>query len=460
MPLTYPPGVRSGYLQTIRAVVAGEEFDMLKFAHESQKTYGSYNFTRFGWVTFYIISEPDLVHDVLVNQAAKFYKLRLIKYALGPFLGNGLLTSEGDFWKRQRKLSQPAFHARRVENYADTMVEYTQRMLAGWHSGEKRRIDREMMKLTLNIVSKTLFDADVSGDADRVGELLTRVLEASNDRINAAIPLPEWLPNAKRDQMRRDVAELDVILQRFIDERRQSGEDRGDLLSMLLAAQDDDGSSMTDKQLRDELMTIFLAGHETTAMNLSWTWYLLSQHPEVVANLKAEVDTVLGDRPPTMADLANLPYTEMVIKESLRLYPPAPAVGREPIEDVQVGGYTIPKGAIINISVFAMHRNPAFFPDPETFDPQRFSPEREKDISRYAYLPFGAGPRVCIGNSFALMEARLILATMMQQVDIELVAGQSIVPKQLVTVRPQFGIEMHITRRQPQSRREHMPVMA
>jgi cytochrome P450 len=453
MTLTYPPGVRSGYLETIRAVLTGQEFDMLAFANESQKMYGSFNFTRFGWVTFYTLSDPELIHEILVNQASRYHKIRLIKYALGPFLGNGLLTSEGDFWKRQRKLSQPAFHSRRIENYADTMVDYAHKMLAGWKTGDKRRIDREMMKLTLNIVAKTLFDADVSGDADRVGDLLTRVLDASNDRINAAVQWPDWLPNAKRDQMRRDIAELDIILQRFIDERRQSGEDGGDLLSMLLAAQDDDGSGMTDKQLRDELMTIFLAGHETTAMNLSWTWYLLSQQPQAVAKLKTEVDRVLGERRATMADLAHLPYNEMVIKEALRLYPPAPGVGREPIEDVQIGGYSVPKGALINISFFAMHRHPAYFPDPEVFDPERFSPEREKDIPRYAYLPFGAGPRVCIGNSFALMEARLILATMIQQVELALLPGQQIVPKQLVTVRPQNGIEMSVTRREAQPAR-------
>ncbi|MEZ4672350.1 MAG: cytochrome P450 [Anaerolineae bacterium] len=453
MSLTHPPGVNSGYLETIRAFLSGVEFDMLSFALDSQKTYGDFSFSRFGWISFYTLTDPELAHEILVNQANNFYKLKLIKYALGPFLGNGLLTSEGDFWKRQRKLSQPAFHTRRIENYAETMVDFARRMVADWKSGEKRFIDREMMKITLKIVAKTLFDADVSDDADRVGVLLTHILEASNERINAPFPWPEWLPSAKRDQMRRDVAELDAILQRFIDERRRSSEDRGDLLSMLLAAQDDDGSGMTDKQLRDELMTIFLAGHETTAMNLTWTWYLLSQHPQVVARLKEEVDTVLGERPATMADLAHLPYTEMVMKEALRLYPPAPSVGREPIEDVQVGGYTIPKGAIVNISIYAMHRNPAYFPDAETFDPERFSPEREKAIPRFAYLPFGAGPRICIGNSFAQMEARLILATMIQHVDLALLPGQEIVPRQLVTVRPRNGIEMAVTRREPRPER-------
>lgn len=358
-------------------------------------------------------------------------------------MGNGLLTNEGDFWKRQRKLAQPAFHSRRIESYATAMVDYAQQMVSTWRTGETRRIDREMMKLTLNIVAKTLFDADVSGDADHVGELLTRILEASNDRINSAIPIPDWVPTAKTRQMHGHIAELDVILQRFIDDRRKSS-DKGDLLSMLLQARDDDGSGMDDKQLHDELMTIFLAGHETTAMNLTWTWYLLMQHPEIMTRLAKKWIMSLGDRPATLADLANLKYTEMVIKESMRLYPPAPSVGREPIADTQLGGYPVAKGALLTLSIWGLHRNPKVFPNPEVFDPERFSPENEKNIPRYGYLPFGAGPRVCIGNSFALMEARLILATMVQHIDMSLVPGQEFIPKQLVTVRPANGIEVKV----------------
>ncbi len=453
---SYPPGVRTSSLQMIRTVIAGEQFDMLQFSIDSQKTYGSYNYTKFGWIGFYLISDPELIHDILVNQPQNFHKLKLIKYALGPFLGNGLLNSEGDFWKRQRKLAQPAFHSRRIESYADVMVEYTRQMLNTWHTGDTRRLEREMMKLTLNIVSKTLFDADVSGDADHVGELLTRILEASNDRINSVAQLPDWLPLPKTRRMYRDIAELDVILQRFIDERRASGDDKGDLLSMLLQARDDDGSAMDDKQLRDELMTIFLAGHETTAMAMTWTWYLLMQHPQVMSRLKAEVDAALGDRPATMADLANLKYTEMVVKEGMRLYPPAASVGREPIEDTQVGDYMIPKGSLVTLAIYAMHRNPAVFPNPDVFDPERFSPENEKTIPRYGYLPFGGGPRVCIGNSFALMEARLLLVTMIQHAELSLMPGQSIVPKQLVTVRPANGIFVNVKLRET----ERIPELA
>jgi cytochrome P450 len=448
MTISYPPGIRTGVVETIRTVLSGVEFDMLQFVIDTQPQFGDFHYTKFGWVGFYIITDPVLMHEILVDRPEEFYKIKLIKYALGPFLGNGLLTNEGDSWKRQRKLAQPAFHSKRIESYANIMVDYTRRMLAGWRTGETRRLDREMMKLTLNIVAKTLFDADVSGDADRVGDLLTRILEASNDRINSAVQLPDWLPNPKTRQMYRDIAELDVIIQRFIDERRHSGDDKGDLLSMLLQARDDDDRAMDDKQLRDELMTIFLAGHETTAMAMTWTWYLLMEHPEVMTRLKAEVDAALGDRPATMADLANLKYAEMVIKESMRLYPPAPSVGREPIHDLQLGGYTVPRGALLTLSMYGLHRNPKVFAKPEVFDPERFSPENEKNIPRYGYLPFGAGPRVCIGNSFAMMEARLILATMVQQAEMALVPGQKIVPKQLVTVRPANGIEVKVSLRE------------
>ncbi len=448
MAITYPSGIRTSTVGMIRTIISGVEFDMLQFVTDMQPEFGDFHYAQFGWIGFYIITDPDLMHEILVERPEEFYKLKLIKYALGPFLGNGLLTNEGDSWKKQRKLAQPAFHYKRIESYGDIMVDYTRRMLANWRTGEARQLDREMMKLTLNIVAKTLFDANVSGEADHVGDLLTRILEASNDRINSAVPLPDWLPTPKTRQMHKDIAELDVIIQRFIDERRQSSEDKGDLLSMLLQARDDDGSGMDDKQLHDELMTIFLAGHETTAMNLTWTWYLLMQHPEIMTRLKTEVDSVLGDRPATMADLPKLKYTDMVVKESMRLYPPAPSVGREPIHDVQLGGYTIPKGALLTLSIYGLHRNPKVFPNPEVFDPERFSPENEKSIPRYGYLPFGAGPRVCIGNSFALMEARLILATMVQQADLSLVPGQKIVPKQLVTVRPANGIEVKVKLRE------------
>jgi cytochrome P450 len=442
----YPPGVQTSTWEAIKFTLAGQEFDPLAYSVEMSNTYGGFSYSRFGWLSFYNVTDAELMQEILVKQVDQYRKVDFINEALSAFLGNGLLTSSGDFWKRQRKLAQPAFHSRRIEAYGDVMVRFTQQMLAGWRAGERRHLDREMMKLTLQIVSKTLFDADVAGDADRVGVLLTHILHATNSRVNSMIRLPDWVPTPQRQAAQRDVTELDAIIQRIVDERRESGEDRGDLLSMLLLAQDDEGKGMSDRQLRDELMTIFLAGHETTAMNLTWTWYLLSQHPAVVAQLQAEVEQVLGGRAATVADLPNLPYTEMVVKEAMRLYPPAPAVGREPIADTELGGYPLPEKALLNLSIFAMHRSARYYPEPERFDPERFSDEREKEIPKYAYLPFGAGPRVCIGNSFALMEARLVLATMIQQVDLALVPGQQVVPQQLLTVRPRYGMEMTVIR--------------
>jgi cytochrome P450 len=321
-------------------------------------------------------------------------------------------------------------------------------MLESWKTGESRFIDREMMKLTLSIVCKTLFDADVTGAAERVGVLLTEVLEESNEKINSPFELPDWIPSPKRNHRKAVLAELDGIIQGFIDDRKRSGEDKGDLLSMLLEARDEDNNGMDAKQLRDEAMTLFIAGHETTAMALAWAWYLLTTHPETMKKLQQEVDTVLQGRTPTLQDLANLPYTDMVLKETLRLYPPASGVTRQAIEDVQIGGYTVKKDVMISVSSFAMHRSPRYFENPDAFDPERFSKENESKIPRYAYLPFGGGPRVCIGNMFAIMEARLILAAVVQRYDLTLEAGQDVTMQQLLTIRPKNGIRMKLKARQ------------
>ncbi len=445
----YPPGPRVGILALAKAIVMGEKFEPLSFARLLNEQFDGMSYVEFGPIRFYQISDAEIAHEVLVEKADQFHKAKLVKEVFRPFIGNGLLISEGDFWKRQRKLAQPAFHSRRIEAYADVMVRHTQKMLDGWRDGETRFIDREMMKLTLGIVSKTLFDADVSSDAERVGELMTEVLDASNKRLFAAVRLPDWVKTPERSRLQRHIVELDNIIQRFVSERRASGEDRGDLLSMLLMAVDDgDDSQMTDKQLRDEAMTLFIAGHETTAMALSWTWYLLAQNPEWVAKLQAEVDMALQGRAPTMRDLANLPMGEMVLKEAMRMYPPAVSMGREPIEDVEVGGYTVKKGEMVQVSVYGLHYQEKYFPNPDTFDPNRFTPENEKQIPRYAYLPFGAGPRVCIGNQFAMMEARLILATMVQQFDLGLIPGQTVIPEVLLTLRPKNGIQMRVKERE------------
>jgi len=454
----HPPGETVGFLPAMKIILSGEKFDQLTYTRHMSETYGGFAFTRFANIDFYTITDPELMHEILVERADEFNK-GFITNVFRPMVGNGLLTSEGDFWKRQRKLAQPAFHYRRIESYGEVMTEHTLKLLESWHDGQTRLIDREMMKLTLSIVSKTLFDADVSGDAERVGELMTGVLDAANERTNAAIRLPDWMPTPKRAAQRKLIAELDTIIQRFIGERRASGEDRGDLLSMLLLAQDDEGQGMTDKQLRDEVMTLFLAGHETTANALTWVFYLLAEHPEACAKLYAEVDHALNGRAPTLADLKNMPYTEMVIKETMRLYPPAPGVSRSPNHDLQLRGYTVPKGAIMQLSMYAMHHSPRYFENPEAFIPERFTPENEKNIPRYAYLPFGGGLRVCIGNSFAMMEARLILAAIAAQFDLSLVPGQNVVAEQLMTLRPKESIQMRLRKREQPITANNPPVM-
>jgi cytochrome P450 len=305
-----------------------------------------------------------------------------------------------------------------------------------------------MSALTLPIVVECLFGGDVTHYANEVSRLMVAVLDASNHRLNSALRLPSWVPTPRHLRERRALRRLDQILHELIAARRAALDGRHDLLSMLLTAVDQEtGARMSNEQLRDEMMTLFLAGHETTANLVTWTWFLLSRHPEAEAALFEQLDRVLHGRPPAIADLPALPQTEMIVREALRLYPPAPGVAREPIEDVSIGGYAVPKGSLISVNAFAMQRDARFFPEPERFDPGRFAPGWEQRISRYAYLPFGAGPRVCIGNSFALMEARLILATLAQRWRFTLEPGQDVRPMQLVTVRARDGIRMRLTAR-------------
>jgi len=397
----------------------------------------------FGPYRGYIANHPDLVHELLVTHADKTHKSRGLKRALDPILGTGLFTNDGDFWKRQRKLVQPAFHTKRIGAYAQTMVEYAEDAVRSWRAGEIVEVDLAMNALTMRIIAKTLFDADVNAEAREVGAAVATVLEDVNERLNQVIPLPRWVPTRQNRRFYAAVDRLDRLIQRFIDERRRSGGDKGDLLSMLLMARDaDDGGIMTDKQVRDEAMTLFGAGHETTAVAMTWTWYLLSQHPEIEAKLHAELDAVLAGRAPARADLAHLTYTEMVLKESMRLYPPAFTVTREVTAPFTLGGYDFKPGMVIMVNIYGIHRDARFFPDPDRFDPERFAPENEKRLPKYAYLPFGGGPRICIGNAFAMMEAALLLATIAQRWTLRLAPDQIVEPARRFTIRPKYGMKM------------------
>jgi cytochrome P450 len=446
MVATRMPGpVVPGFTQLVTALSPVRlYFDSLSYIAENAAKYGGLYAIYLGDQVTYVICDPKLVHEVLVTRNAEFHKAPILKKSVGELLGNGLLTSEGDFWKRQRKLAQPAFHPQRIATYSNTMVEQTLAHLAHWQVGETRDIAQDMMALTLGIVNKTLFNIDMTAKAAEIGKLTYILLEAANDRLNSYEPIWEKLFKTRR---RRELQATQALFKIIDDIIAQHGAaDTGDLLSMLLAARDDEGNPMDAKQLRDEVMTLFVAGHETTANALDWAFYLLAQNPAAANTLQAEIATLNG-QPPTMADLARLPYSELVIKEALRLYPPASGAARTPIHDIELGGYLIPKGSNIALSIYAMQRNPALFPEPLKFDPDRFSPAREASIIKYSYLPFGAGPRVCIGNSFAMMEARLILITVLQRFRLELTGKQPVQAEQLFTTRPRGGLKMLVQAR-------------
>jgi cytochrome P450 len=402
----------------------------------------------FGTVA-YLLNDPDLVKFVLVEHPEYVHKTPLFKRATRDSIGQGLLTSEGDFHKRQRRLIQPAFHHQRIAVYAQQMVDLTSKMLGAWRTTQQIDIHEAMMHLTMDIVAKALFNADVSGDAESIGQAISRGLERTNARTSNPLMLPAWVPTP---QNRRDKANqriLDGVINRFIEHWRTHGEDRGDLLSMLLMAQDEDGSGMSDTQVRHEALTLFIAGHETTANTLTWSFYLLARHPEVNRKLSAELDVVLGGRTPTMGDLPNLPYTNQVIKESMRLYPPAWIVPRMAITNFEMNGYAINKQNLIFTSPYTMHRHPRYYSAPHDFIPERWTETFEKGLPKYAYFPFGGGPRVCIGNSFAMMEAQLVLATIAQRWQLDLLPNQTITPEPMITLRPKEGIHMRLTARVP-----------
>jgi cytochrome P450 len=449
-PITALPGPTpvKGFVNTVRSLLAFSN-DVIGRLDGLKHTYGDMVMMDLGGdFRQVLLSGPEEIHQVMVSQAAKFHKDDSYKDSergLARFLGNGLIISDGEFWKRQRKLAAPALHAVRINNYAETMVDYTDRVVAGWSDGSQLDIHKEMKKLTMMIVAKTLFNADVSGEAERVHH----ALEALQDVAGSFSMLPPWVPTPRELRGRQAKKDLYEIILRLIRERRETGRDEGDLLSMLLLARDEDGSMMSEEQARDEALTLFLAGHETTANNLSWTLWLLSQHPEIMAKLQHELDTVLGGRLPTLADLKRLPYNEMVIKESLRLYAPVPIVSRVATEPVTIGGYVIPAGTSVALYIYGMHHDARWFPDPETFNPDRFLPDEESKMPKYAYVPFAAGPRVCIGNMFALMEAQLCLAVIVSRYNLKLKPGHDVKMHARITLNPKGGLPMIVERRTP-----------
>ena len=432
---SFPPGPGGS---TFAFLFGDRRRDPLAFFTKIARDYGDVSsLTLFDFRTLFI-NHPDDIEDVLVNKARKFEKGRVMKANMRLF-GEGLLTSEGDFWLRQRRLAQPAFHRARVTAYGATMVEYAERAMRGWKSGEMRDIHEDMMQITLQIVGKTLFNADLAREAKEVGETLEILLKLAAD-FGKTILIPLWVPTPRNLRARMGIRRIEKIIYRIIAQKRAEGRDTGDLLSMLLAAQDEDGSRMTDKQLRDETITLFLAGHETTANALSWTFWLLAQNPEVEKKFHGELASVLSGRAPTVEDIPKLAYTANILTESMRLYPPAWGMARLVTEEVEVAGYKLVPGNGVACAQWVVHRDPRWFAEPERFLPERWEGDLARRIPRFAYFPFGGGPRQCIGNSFALMEATLILPTIAQKFRFKLVEGHPVKPLASITLRPQHGI--------------------
>lgn len=449
--LPYPPGPHG---HPIFGTVREFQKDSLGTIVRLQREYGDAVRLRFFLHYYgYVFFHPDHLKHILQDNNRNYTKMPSPTFqVMQPLVGYGLLTSDGDFWKRQRRLAQPAFHRRQIAGFGQTMVAATQQMLDRWHAaaqqGQSLDVSAEMTRLTLEIAGKTLFSMDLTGQANTVGAAFTEVNHIITGLTTQpfspfTVRMPFW-PSTRR--MNAGIRQLDNVVNQIIASRRAANEDKGDLLSMLMLARDEDtGEGMNDKQLRDEVMTLLLAGHETTAVALSWALYLLAQHPEAARRLEAEVDHVLaGARPVTIDDLPQLPYTRMVIDETLRLYPPAYAIARWAQQEDEVGGYRVAAQSAVTLFPYVTHRHPALWPDPHRFDPQRFTPEQAADRPRFAYLPFGGGPRQCIGNIFALTEAQLILASLAQRYRWQLATDQTVEIEPLITLRPKNGLPMRL----------------
>jgi cytochrome P450 len=423
--------------------------DPLGFLTVVRERHGDVAMFRIGPRRFYLLSHPDHVQDVLVTRHRNFIKsLALQKSKV--LLGEGLLTSEGDHHLRQRRMAQPAFHRPRIAEYAAAMAEIASAADAGWRDGQVVDAAREMNRVALAIAGRTLFGAEVSGEAEEISRALDDAFALYNRLSNPFAFLLDRLPVPGTLRMKRARQRLDATIYRIIDEARRRGDaaERGDLLSLLLSARDDegDGGGMSDEQLRDEALTIFLAGHETTANALAWTWHLLGANPQVGETMRAELAEVLGGRAPTADDVPRLPYTRAVLAESMRVYPPAWAIGRQPLEDFEIGGFAVRAGSVVLMSPWVTQHDARFFPDPERFTPERWTPEMEAGLHRYAYFPFGGGPRKCIGEHFAWMEGIVVLATLAQRWRMHPVPGHTVATQPRITLRPLGGLPMRAER--------------
>ncbi len=442
-----PPGPHENWLLgSARAI----QRDPLGFNTSMFQRYGNVVATHFLIWPTYMIFHPQDVKHVLQENHRNYSKDTYLFHFLRPLLGQGLFTNDGQSWLHQRRLMQPAFHRKQLATFGALMTGATGAMLERWQDAATREqpldVSTEMMRLTLRVVGQALFSIDLSDEADTVGQAFTALMTPFTDYIYHPVP-PLGFPTPRNRRIQKSIRTLDGVVQDIITKRRQ-GDDKGDLLSMLLLARDEEtGEGMNDRQVRDEVMTLLLAGHETTSNALTWTWYLLSQHPDTESRLHAELEQVLGGRIPTVEDLPRLPYTHMVLEEALRLYPPAVGFNRKALADDEVGGYVVPANTLIWLSPYTTHRHPDFWENPEVFDPERFSPQRSAGRPQFAHFPFGGGPRLCIGSNFAMMEAQLILATIAQCYRLRLLPDHQVEPQVLLTMRPRNGLPMTLLER-------------
>ncbi len=421
--------------------------DPLAFLINCAREYGAVARIRLFRYSVFLLNSPEPIAQVLISGHHNFRKFQgFVRTPLMRLLfGNSLLTNEGETWHESRRQVSAAFQHDQTAAHSAAIVALTQHRIKSWLNGEVRDIHQEMTELTLQIAAKCLFNAGIAREAKEVAEALGSLLADTQSPGSLVWLINNWLPTPGNLRIRRAVKRMDTIVSHIIAERRSHPASGKDILSLLMKAKRQDGSPLPDRLLRDEVMTLLLAGHETVAACLSWTFYLLSQYPTVRSNLEAELERTLGGRPPTYEDLGHLPYASMVILESLRLYPPGFGIGREALCDCEVGGYLVPAGTVLGMYQWVVHRDPKLFPDPERFLPERWTDELERRLPRCAYFPFGHGPRVCIGKALALAEAQLILSSVAQKHRLDLLPGANVAPFPCITMRPLHGIQMLIT---------------
>ena len=444
-PYVFPPGLNVNLL--FYALSRFRPGDPIRVFQHLANTYGDAAHYKLGRQHVVFLNSPEYIREILVAQNSNFVKERTVQ-RMKMLVGEGLITSEEPFHRKERVLAQPAFYRQRISGYADAIVQKAVAFRDRWRAGQQLDIALEMMHLTLDVIAKTLFDTDVAAEVEEISREVNAIMRLYNFLV--MVPYAEMLqhyPLPGMRRFRRARGRLNAMVYRMIEEHRKHKGDRGDLLSMLLAARYDDGSAMPDLQVRDEVMTIFLAGYETVANALTWTWYLVSQNPYAERRMHEELDAVLGGREPTYEDVPKLKYTEMVLAESMRLYPPAWAMGRLALAAFALGPYFMPKGTNVFLCQYVMHRDPRYFPDPERFDPARWTPEAKASRPRFSYFPFGAGARQCIGESFAWMEGILVLATLAQRWGPRLSPGHPVAVQPLITLRPKYGMKMILEER-------------